>query len=325
MDAIIVICSVIFVIILLFLINNHPLFFREKAKDWSHRTADKVFVPEADSFSIEKGRKKAMLFVHGFPSTPSVYRSPGDFADEAGFDVFAPRMPGFGTHPDHLLDMNFSTWYAFLREYYLGLRAKYEEVHIVGTSMGGALTLKLAEEFNSPDDMPDTITTIAAPVFLNSVYPFFVIHEPAFYVIRPLSFFIKKFRPELKAKSDSDQDGYENWVGYNGIYPKQTYSLYMNLKKIGKELPKIQSPAYIIHARSDATVPYQNLLRIQQRLKSPQVRAESLDVSGLKRKHHCLFLYTSLQRPLFNSILGFIRDVEENYLGRPKSSETKSL
>lgn len=319
MKILIVLISVLLVIFVLLLVSNHPLFFREKVKDWSGKLEDESFAPEAEAFSIDKGRDKAILFIHGFPASPSVYYIPGDFADKAGFDVYTPRLPGFGTKPEDLLDMNFSTWYAYLKEYYLDLRGKYKQVHIVGTSMGGSLALKLGQEFNEGKDMPTSLVTIAAPVFLNSIYPYGRVQEAGLYIIRPMSWFIKSIKTSIRYKTNEDQDGYENWTGYNGLFLRQTYSLYMNLKKIRKGLKKINSPVYLIHARTDATVPYQNLLEIQKRLNAPQVRAESIDITSLQRRHHCLFLYTTLQEALFNSILGFIRDIEDNYLARPKN------
>ncbi len=82
----------------------------------------------------------AVIMVHGFPSTPYSYEEASKIAHEAGYDVFVPLLPGFGTDPEHLEHTTYTQWYSYLRDIYLDKRNHYNRLFVIGTSMGGSLT-----------------------------------------------------------------------------------------------------------------------------------------------------------------------------------------
>ena len=103
-------------------------------------------VPGAESFRLEGTNGKALLLVHGSGDTPQSIRYLGEQLHGAGFTVYAPLLPGHGRSPRAFAEARADEYYAATREAYAELRASYAWVGLVGLSMGGALTARLAAE-----------------------------------------------------------------------------------------------------------------------------------------------------------------------------------
>ena len=288
-------------IIILVLFNETNLFYKE---DSSYKIPEKrrFLCEEAAPFHYRNGSDKLILFVHGFPSTPAVYRWAAEELSKEGWDCAAPLLPGFGTDWHDLLNTNFSQWYAYLSDYYKEMKKSYKKIFVVGTSMGGTLTLKLAEEYS-----PDGIVTIAAPVFINKVFFYGVLKNPAFYLVRSAGWLIKAFKPEnITAENENNLDGRGRWRGYNGIYPQQTYSLKLGMKDINKNLKKITSPYLALHDRHDRTVPFKNVLHIAGKVSSTNLEVKIVRISNIDHEHHNLLIYDSTRQMVLDRIKAFI-------------------
>jgi carboxylesterase len=74
-------------------------------------------------------------------------RAWGDHLAGAGFTVRCPLLPGHGTRWQDLNRTTWEDWYGAVREALLALLATCKTVFVGGLSMGGTLTLRLAEEF----------------------------------------------------------------------------------------------------------------------------------------------------------------------------------
>ena len=111
-----------------------------------------MFSEEAGPFEIVNDSDKVILFVHGYPSCPATFKYVAPLAAKAGYDVYAPLLPGFGTTNEDFIKSNFSQWFiylcGFLPENAKGDMTRYM---FVGLSLGGSLTLKLAEKYSDND------------------------------------------------------------------------------------------------------------------------------------------------------------------------------
>ncbi len=246
---------------------------------------------------------KAIIMVHGFPSTPYTYHWAAKEAYKQGYDVFVPLLPGFGTAVEDLYNTTFSQWFAYLQKVYETKRGAYEHLFVVGTSMGGSMALKLAQKFNSPPLQPDAICTIGAPVFLNDI-TVGVIQKWGYYLMRLVALFTPALSPAPFAGSENKNDGEELWVGYKGSFVKGGVSFMYALKTIRKDLPYITAPLIAMHDKRDKTISSKNLEVITSSVSSEHVERISTEMQS-NHNRHILLSYPSIQHPLLQNMLQF--------------------
>ena len=102
-------------------------------------------VPGAEPWSAD-GDGTGVLVIHGFTGSPAAVRPWAAELAAQGWTVRVPRLPGHGTRWQ---DMNLTTWqdwYAEVDAALADLRARCDHVFVMGLSMGGTLTLRLAEQ-----------------------------------------------------------------------------------------------------------------------------------------------------------------------------------
>ncbi|XWX05171.1 alpha/beta fold hydrolase [Aggregatilineales bacterium SYSU G02658] len=89
---------------------------------------------------------RAWLLIHGFPGTPAEMRPIADALTTQGDSVDCLLLPGFGPEIDRINDYTVEDWLSAAREAFTALQAAHSQVGLIGLSMGGALSVKLAAE-----------------------------------------------------------------------------------------------------------------------------------------------------------------------------------
>jgi carboxylesterase len=102
-------------------------------------------LPGAEALDLPGGPVGAVL-CHGFTGTPQSMAGWAEHLHGAGLTVSVPRLPGHGTRWQDMNRTRFCDWYAELARAFDGLRDRCEAVFAMGLSMGGTLSLRLAEE-----------------------------------------------------------------------------------------------------------------------------------------------------------------------------------
>ena len=104
-------------------------------------------LPGCEPWSSPAGGPHGVLVLHGFTGSPVSMRPLGEAFAAAGFAVELPRLPGHGTHPDDLGRTTWDDWLAEAERALAAVQARTPDGRTVvaGLSMGGALTLALAE------------------------------------------------------------------------------------------------------------------------------------------------------------------------------------
>ena len=301
---------IIFLLFLFFFWNISLIFYREKKEPKLKSDESKCFSENCKSILYVKGYSKAVLFIHGFPTTPSMYSYPARIFNEKGYDVYAPLIPTFGSDYKEFEETSFSQWFEYMDEYYLSLKKKYESVYVIGVSMGGAMTLKIAEKYSGTALSPKKIAVLAAPVAYNSLIRDHFVTSWSFYVGRFIALFCKEIGAKCIDGKPESEDGNENWTGYGGTFPRQGLSLIYNLKKIRRALPKVTVPIISIHDKGDKTVPFGNQKIILRSIKSETVEAYSPRMPNYKHTHHSLLMYDSCKREYTDLILEFFEKEE---------------
>lgn len=290
------------------------LIFSWSALLWGYRdrntepilpVVEEVFDPRCLPIVLEHDppAERAIIMIHGYPSTPYSYDFAAHVAYDHGYDVYVPLLPGFGTKPQDLYDTTFTQWYAYMEQYYRDKRADYKKLFVVGTSMGGSMALKLGERFSDTGEAPDGIATIAAPVFLNDVR-LGAIQKWGYYFMRLVALCTPALHPRIHTGNEHKNDGEELWVGYAGAFVRGGVSLMYALKGIRRDLGSITAPLLAVHDIGDKTISFQNLGVIQSAVRSSRFVARP---TAMKSNHnrHILLMYPSIREQLTKEMLEF--------------------
>ena len=297
---------IIFLALILFFYWNSSLLFH-KERESRELTSDesKCFSPRCRSIIYENGNEKAVLFIHGFPTTPYMYAYPAREFSRNGYDVFSPLLPTFGTDYKEFEQSIFPEWFGFIDRYYLSLKKRYKDVYVIGVSMGGAMTLGLAEKYSNTPLSPTRIAVLAAPVVYNSIIKDGIVTSWAAYIGRTIALFIKSIKAKNIDGLPDGEDGNEEWTGYGGTFPRQGISLIYNLKGIRRNLCRVIVPMISIHDQGDKTVPFRNQKIILDSVRSRDIESYSPKMPNYRHTHHSLLMYDSCKREYTDMILKF--------------------
>lgn len=217
-----------------------------------------------------------MLLLHGFTGTPDHMRPLANHLHDLGFTVYAPLLAGHGTTCENLAQTGWKDWYASARDAFENLKKKHDVVFVVGLSLGGVLTLKLAEDLG-----PDVagIACLAAPLYLetwiNLVVPL-VARTPVGWFYR----YQKKGDIDIK-----DQSAKANIWHVNEMPIACIHSLIRLQKIVQKNLKQISCPTLVIHSRYDSTAPYESMNAIARGISS-----QSTETVTLENSYHLITL-----------------------------------
>jgi len=147
---------------------------REMARlmDGAEREPGTPYLKGGAPVRIDRGRDRVCLLLHGFPSTPADFGDLPQALDEAGWDVWAPCLRGYGTDARDLAFISAEQIVDGAGQELRRMRARYGRVAVVGFSMGGAVATVLAAGPDPPD----------ALVLVN---PFYGVRHHVWYVLPP--------------------------------------------------------------------------------------------------------------------------------------------
>ncbi len=101
-------------------------------------------IPGAEPYSAS-GDARGALVLHGFTGNPQSMRGLALALADAGFTVEMPLLPGHGTDIADMLPTTWTDWSEAAEATYAGLASRCDSVVVVGLSMGGTLSVWLAE------------------------------------------------------------------------------------------------------------------------------------------------------------------------------------
>ena len=285
--------------------NTMPILYKANP-EYTPTSREHLRWPEAAPVEPSGRHRRLILGVHGFPSTPADFRRLVDASDARGWDLAAPLLPGCGSSPHELLGTEWSQYLAMVRDTWYALRPRYERVCIVGISMGGALSLALAEELCAdPALAPDAIATIGAPAVLNAWYRHGLVTSPLIYLARTLGSIVPAMGMGYPDPDREQEDGAGAWKGYSGTYTRQTHSLQLGMREMERRLPMVTCPALVCHARGDKIVDFRNSGIICSRLGSKDIEAYIANMDEFGHNRHNLLAYDSQRDRTWARILDF--------------------
>ncbi len=203
----------------------------------------------ATPITLKNNNKKAVLAIHGYAGYPGELALPAKTLYEGGFDVYVIRLPGHGTNSDDFRTTNAKMWIEKAQESYKKLVKEYEEVYLIGHSMGGAIATILASKY------PVKKMVLYAPALKVSK-----LNLP---LISIASLFVKKFdtgwrsdpRYKFFDERDEDDDQYLGKEYWSHLYLKQVKELGFVAKEALKNLEKVKAEVLVFTGSLDQTVP----------------------------------------------------------------------
>lgn len=193
---------------------------------------------------ILKGNKKCFLLIHGYTGSPyeMMYIANG-VHEELGWTVRIPRLPGHASFTEDFLETGRRDWKRKVFDEYLDMKSECEEIVVGGLSMGGILSVIVAEKFAVKR------IVLYSPAFLT-------VFQKYVPVIALLSTFLKKSRKKNPPKEEEEPIKKmlrENYWVYN--FYRQSWEFFKLQFEGRRILSRFSGSALVIVSRSDRTVP----------------------------------------------------------------------
>ncbi|HER25473.1 MAG TPA: alpha/beta fold hydrolase [Rhodospirillales bacterium] len=193
-----------------------------------------------------EGRAKTgILLVHGFLSTPSELSEFGHRVAGPETAVLGIRLAGHGTSPWDLKQRSWRDWLNSVRRGYRILTGFCDQIVIVGFSLGGALSLRLAAEH--PQNLLG-VASVSAPIAYRDRKMALI---PLVHGINKLTSWLPSFEgvmPFMENNSEHPLINYRH-IPIHGLYQLRTMT-----GDLQDHLARIEVPTLIIQGNEDPVV-----------------------------------------------------------------------
>lgn len=235
----------------------------------------------AEPFYFE-GNKVGILISHGFTGSTQSMRPLGEAYAKAGYTVCGPRLRGHGTHYEDMETTTYQDWIASIEEGYRWLKERCEIIVVTGLSMGGTLTLYLAE--NHPEIK--AIIPINAAIEISDMAAVQNVDD--------------RF---LDAIGSDIKDSAVKELAYDKTPVQSVREIVKLMENVKGNLDKITCPALIFVSEEDHVVPPENSRTIYD-----QISSKDKQIVQLKNSYHVATLDHD-QGLIIEETLAFIEKV----------------
>lgn len=229
-----------------------------------------------------EGGKEGVLVSHGFTGSTQSMRPLAEALAEAGYTVCLPRLKGHGTHYEDMERTSRHDWIESVEEGYRWLKERCGTIYMAGLSMGGTLTLYMAERH------PD----IRAIALINAAIDMPALKE----VGDPEEIrFLEAIGSDIK-KPDVTELAYEKTP------VKSVKEILALMEEVRADLGKISCPALLLVSDEDHVVPPGNSDIIGEGLSS-----EAIEKVQLKNSYHVATLDNDKGK-IIENVLRFFKE-----------------
>lgn len=211
-------------------------------------------VPGAEPWSSD-GNHIGVLVLHGFTGSPKSVTPWAMQLGDNGWSIRVPRLPGHGTTWQEMNLTTWEDWYGEALRSFRELREVCDHVFVMGLSMGGSLTLRLAEEHG--DD-------IAGIVLVNPAVHTERLDRFALPIMKRLVGAFPGISNDI-AKPGQDEGAYDR------IPLKAAHSLQQLWKIVKADIARIEVPVLLFRSVQDHVVEPSNAAYILAHVSSTDV------------------------------------------------------
>ena len=245
----------------------------------------------AEEYTLKGSNETCWILIHGYTSTPTEMELLAKAVNKEFNDfVYAPRLKGHGEVPSHVLEENISTWYKQIEEIYLDLNKSCGKINVAGSSIGGALALKLATEHELKN------IYLVNP-FLYTVYKFYR-GLPSKTYIR-LFGGITKYNKKTQVAQINDPAGLEVHIAYWNMPYVPMKNSFDYINDLMNNLGEIEEAILIQHSINDKTAGKTTVMRIQE-----EAGSDEIEVVWFEKSNHVL-LRDYDKEQVINNIIEF--------------------
>jgi carboxylesterase len=209
------------------------------------------------------GSDVGVLLCHGFTGTPQSMRPWGEYLADRGYTVRVPLLPGHGTTWQEMNGTTWQDWYTCVDSSFRELHQTCERVVVGGLSMGGALSLQLAQEHGP---------RISGLVLVNPAVKFDDPRTRLLPVLKHLMGSVQAIGNDVKKPGVSE-------LAYARTPLKASHSQMMAWSSLIRDLPDITQPMLLLRSTEDHVVPASSSALILSRISSRDVTEILLDDS----------------------------------------------
>lgn len=194
----------------------------------------KIKLPEP--FMFEAG-KRAVLLLHGFTGHSADVRMLGRYLEKKGYTAYAPIYRGHGQEPEKLIESSPLEWWEDVVKAYEHLKELgYEEIAVAGLSMGGALGLKLAKEYELKAIIP-----MCAPAYFDNE--------------KELTHAYLNFARQFKQFEKKDEETINKEVETLHENSSQLFKgIELLVNEVNGIIDEVDTPTFVVQARQDEII-----------------------------------------------------------------------
>jgi carboxylesterase len=213
----------------------------------------------AEPYAHDGGQVGALV-LHGFTGSPRSMRPWAEALAADGLTVRMPRLPGHGSRWQDMAVTRWDDWYAEADAAFAELTERCSDVFVMGLSMGGSLSLRLAEQHGD---------AVSGLVLVNPA----VHSENKALGLLPL---LKSVVPSLKGIGNDIAKPGQDEGAYNRIPLKAMHSMTVGWAQIKADVDKVVQPLLLFRSAVDHVVEASNAAWILGHVRSADVEERLL-------------------------------------------------
>ncbi len=199
----------------------------------------------AEAFTLAGRDDRAIVLLHGYNDSPQTMRSPARAFNDAGWTVYAPLLPGHGRSLQSFADSTADEWIDAGRTAVREARARHARIAVGGLSMGGAIAMVLAAEFEAVQGV-----VLFAPFFVTSRRMKLIARLWAL-----LAVWAKYLTGGNASKSIRDPEAREAIIAYRCSTPRLLREVERVVQRARAALPRVTQPVFVAQSTDDYRIP----------------------------------------------------------------------